>query len=559
MDVAARKGELNLARLLLKHGALVNKKTQRGWTPLEYAARGNHYAMVALLLSHNADINARDGAGLTAWQRATSANVRALLIEHGAVSGRRTGRPENEQACRTVVRLANRGDLIRATAPDTSPMGPLAPSDEWDDYYYAEMPRLALHLYGRSYILGVYNTGTPKYLSTVGADGVEQIVCQFGSASATGTGANIKLLTPFERLKLYAGGHFIRLSQEAAKWPGLGGAKALVNALRHHEDPAAFKKDAGATILNDAIAANRIDLLSYYLQHGIGLHSIQGKSLPFSTDPYAPQDYAPVYLAASMRRKTALKFLLQHGANPESRERTESPRTALAWAVRVGAVSTTRILLSYGADPNVVLPDWILSNAVNDAVTAAAQNGPSSHRVARAIHLVLTHGADPKPWIYYMLTTVAQGKGLNKILGHMYGFPLETKSACVTEALSAPGKAYPRLAKLLREAIAVRDSAFCPPEASRKALDLCLPHALKRADRMMTNAYESRLKALPGSVSAIRAQQLRWLRTRDSKCGLQELAGINKQGWYAYVLSNHERATCTVRETLKRSIALSKE
>lgn len=552
LDVAARKDELRLAQLLLTHGARINQEDQRGWTPLEYAAYGNHGAMVALLLSHHADVNARDHEGLTAWQRATSADVRALLIAHGAVGGASTRKPYEVRACQEVVQLANRGRLMRLYGPAGVSGKPLAPSDEWDDRYYLERQRFTLQLSGKPYILGTYGGGVPRYLSRIGADDVEQIICEFEEVpSGHGPATKIKVLTPFDRLKLYAKDHFIRLSQEAAKWPGLGGARALVAARRHHEDPDAFQKDSSTRILNDAIDANRVDLLTYYLHHGIGLRLIRSKSpSPSIRSRYVPpEDYSPLYTAVWKGRKTALKILLQEGANPNGRGGMQR-RTALAEAVDIGSVWATRTLLAYGANPNVSPP--------YTAQTRIAHEDPASDRISRAIDLLLTHGANPNPWIYDMMGTVAQGKGLTFISEHMRGPQQGIGMRWVTLALSEPGKPYFRLGQLLRKAIAIRNFTSCPAGASKKMMDLCLPNLLKSTDHIMTTLYDARLKEHPSCAPKMRIQQRRWLRMRDLKCHIRELPRINLSGWYAYVLSNRKRALCVVKETQGISMGIAR-
>ena len=54
---AARAGELNICRLLLKHGADVMSKARDAWTPLHFASRHGHFVIVQELLVHNADVN----------------------------------------------------------------------------------------------------------------------------------------------------------------------------------------------------------------------------------------------------------------------------------------------------------------------------------------------------------------------------------------------------------------------------------------------------------------------------------------------------------------------
>ncbi len=267
LHVAARNRRLDIARLLLKHGANVNAKGWDGWTPLEDAAAANDSAMVNLLLAHHAEVNTRDHVGLTAWRRATSSDVRVILAAHAAIVDPPSMRRDDARTCQEIVRLANRGTLARIYTAETAPQGVQMaqnPWDDWDYYRYAN-PRLVT-LDGKKYVLGE-NVGpgyAPEYLARISADHVEQIICEFGASSSVKSSSRI--LTPFERLKLHAGDAHVRLSEETTKWPGLGGARALINFLRHRTEPITSGQDSETTILNDAINAHRTDLLVYYLK-----------------------------------------------------------------------------------------------------------------------------------------------------------------------------------------------------------------------------------------------------------------------------------------------------
>ena len=60
--MAALRGDLEWARLLLERGAKVHRN---GWSPLHYAATGNEPKIVALLLDRGAPIDARSPNGST--------------------------------------------------------------------------------------------------------------------------------------------------------------------------------------------------------------------------------------------------------------------------------------------------------------------------------------------------------------------------------------------------------------------------------------------------------------------------------------------------------------
>jgi len=87
--MAALKGDLSGAQLLLERGAKVN---QPGWSPLHYAATGREPKLVQLLLDRGAEIDAASPNGSTplmmAAQYGSEDSVR-LLLARGADAKRR--------------------------------------------------------------------------------------------------------------------------------------------------------------------------------------------------------------------------------------------------------------------------------------------------------------------------------------------------------------------------------------------------------------------------------------------------------------------------------------
>jgi ankyrin repeat protein len=87
LDVAMRRGHVEVARVLLEHGADREARDLLGWSPLERASEGGHVELVQVLLEYGADVNARDELGCTplfwASDLGKPASVRAL-IKHGA-------------------------------------------------------------------------------------------------------------------------------------------------------------------------------------------------------------------------------------------------------------------------------------------------------------------------------------------------------------------------------------------------------------------------------------------------------------------------------------------
>jgi len=72
LNTAAGTGNIDLAKLLLKHGADVNGAYLGGVTPLMVAAWHDNIAMVRFLIESGANVNAKDGDGRTALSWASS-------------------------------------------------------------------------------------------------------------------------------------------------------------------------------------------------------------------------------------------------------------------------------------------------------------------------------------------------------------------------------------------------------------------------------------------------------------------------------------------------------
>lgn len=82
--MAALRGELELAKLLIGKGAHVNKT---GWTPLHYAATNGHLGVMRLLLDQYAYIDAESPNGTTPLMMAArygTPEAVKLLLEEGA-------------------------------------------------------------------------------------------------------------------------------------------------------------------------------------------------------------------------------------------------------------------------------------------------------------------------------------------------------------------------------------------------------------------------------------------------------------------------------------------
>jgi ankyrin repeat protein len=90
-DILARIGPstegkvVEIVRRLLEYGADPNIRPRTGSTPLHQASSCGSLEVACLLLSHGANVDEQDDHGRTPFQVASSDELRKLLLEHGAV------------------------------------------------------------------------------------------------------------------------------------------------------------------------------------------------------------------------------------------------------------------------------------------------------------------------------------------------------------------------------------------------------------------------------------------------------------------------------------------
>jgi len=87
---------VEVAQLLMAHGADVNATSKNGWTPLHTAARGNASEVARLLIARGVDVNAKSKSGQTPLFVADvyGPRVSTLLQRHGGRTSARTDRDE---------------------------------------------------------------------------------------------------------------------------------------------------------------------------------------------------------------------------------------------------------------------------------------------------------------------------------------------------------------------------------------------------------------------------------------------------------------------------------
>lgn len=110
LQVAAEHSKIDMAKLLLDHGADVNAKDDRGVTPLHAAVWQGDKEVAEFLLVHGADINAKDDQGVTP--------LRSIEFQEDFMQLLRQYLP----SCREIHEAARNGDVLKVKALiDTNP------------------------------------------------------------------------------------------------------------------------------------------------------------------------------------------------------------------------------------------------------------------------------------------------------------------------------------------------------------------------------------------------------------------------------------------------------
>jgi len=91
LHMAASKGQPDIVKLLIQHGAQIDTASTRGGnTALHFAAAGNHHQVVQLLIEQGAEVNQQNFDGMTSLMFAANrGNLKTAktLLDHGADPG----------------------------------------------------------------------------------------------------------------------------------------------------------------------------------------------------------------------------------------------------------------------------------------------------------------------------------------------------------------------------------------------------------------------------------------------------------------------------------------
>jgi ankyrin repeat protein len=302
---ASSRGHIEVAQVLLKHGAIAKAQDGGGWTPLHSASDGGHIEIARLLIEHGAVVTAQDKGGWTPLHQASYRRhfeVSRLLIEHGAVVTTQDDdgwTPLHWASCSGHVELARL--FIEHGAVVTPQNGTeRTPLHSVSSGGHTELAQL---LFDCAVATAEYE-GWPTPLHQASYEGHVKLARLFIERGASGS-------TP-----LHQASH--------------GGHVELARLLIVHGAVATAQDETGSTPLHRASSGGHVELARLLIEHG-AVATARDES--GSTPLHRASDGGHVELA---------RMLIEHGAVATARDETGS--TPLHRASDGGHVELVRLL-----------------------------------------------------------------------------------------------------------------------------------------------------------------------------------------------------------------------
>ncbi|XP_057656758.1 ankyrin-3-like isoform X1 [Diorhabda carinulata] len=347
LHLASKDGHIEIARELLKRGAIADAATKKGNTSLHIASLAGQEEIVRLLVQHGAALNVQSQNGFTPLYMAAQENhdgcVRYLLSK-----GANQALATEDGFTPLAVAMQQGHDKVVAVLLENDTRGKV------------RLP--ALHIAAKkddvkAASLLLQNEHNPDVTSKSGFTPLH-IAAHYGNDKVASLlyekGADVN----------YTAKHNITPLHVASKWGKINMVSLLV---AKGADIQAKTRD-GLTPLHCAARSGHDHVVDLLLENGAPMHAKTKNGL------------APLHMAAQGEHVDAARILLYHGAPVD--EVTVDYLTALHVAAHCGHVRVAKLLLDRGADPN-----------------ARALNGFTPLHIAckknriKVVELLLKHGA----------------------------------------------------------------------------------------------------------------------------------------------------------------------
>ncbi|XP_030749087.1 ankyrin-3-like isoform X3 [Sitophilus oryzae] len=317
LHLAAKDGHVDIAKELLKRGAVVDSATKKGNTALHIASLAGQEEVVRLLVQHGASLNVQSQNGFTPLYMAAQENhdgVVKYLLSKGANQTLAT----EDGFTPLAVAMQQGHDRVVAVLLENDTRGKV------------RLP--ALHIAAKkddvkAAGLLLQNEHNPDVTSKSGFTPLH-IAAHYGNDKVASLlydkGANVN----------YTAKHNITPIHVASKWGKINMVTLLV---AKGADIQAKTRD-GLTPLHCAARSGHDQVVDMLLENGAPIHAKTKNGL------------APLHMAAQGEHVDAARILLYHGAPVD--EVTVDYLTALHVAAHCGHVRVAKLLLERGADVN---------------------------------------------------------------------------------------------------------------------------------------------------------------------------------------------------------------
>ena len=349
---AIKHGDLNALTALLKQGFDLTHDFKKGWTVFHLVARKGNVEMARVLLQHRADINAENDMSRTPLDEAEKSERREMaefLATHGGQHGYERSLHSAIAAgdLKVVRRHVAAGADVDQVLRSQRPVGLALWGRHWD---------IAKFLLNRNCDVGPTPNGRDTPLHIAAAHGApEPILAKLLKMGVDVNAHDSSAWTPLchaaeagdmDIVKwLLDQGADVTCGHEARSTP-------VYCALRgDHAELASFLIDRGGkSTLHQAVRCNHLARARQKLNAGADVNREED---PDNND-------TPLEVAISLDSADMVALLLEFGADPNRQSASHNydgsmfgGDTSLHEAVHMGSAKLVKLLLAHGADPNI--------------------------------------------------------------------------------------------------------------------------------------------------------------------------------------------------------------